>query len=54
MFKNDSSHELYFSIIKDIYTYLNEKEKFDRHYSKILLENSRRPALKDEMKKKIF
>jgi len=44
----------YCSIIKDIYTYMNEKEKFDQYYSKILSENRRRPALKDEMEKKVF
>lgn len=44
----------YCAIIKDIYTYINEKEKFDRYYNKILKENNRRPALKDEMRKKIF
>jgi len=43
----------YCSIIKDIYTYMNEIEKFNQYYSKILTENNRRPALKDEMKKKV-
>ncbi len=43
----------YCSIVKDIYTYMNEKENFDQYYSKILAGNSRRPALKDEMRKKV-
>ena len=44
----------YCSIIKDIYTYINEKENFNQYYNKIISENNRRPALKDEMKKRIF
>ncbi|OCA98726.1 hypothetical protein [Clostridium beijerinckii] len=44
----------YCSIIKDVYNYINEKENFNRYYSSILKENNRRPALKDEMKKRIF
>lgn len=44
----------YCSIIKDIYTYINEKENFNQYYNKIIAENNRRPALKDEMKKRIF
>ncbi len=44
----------YCSIIKDIYTHMNEKDKFDQYYSNIITENNRRPALKDEMKKKLI
>jgi len=43
----------YCSIIKDIYIYIDEKEKFNQYYEQIFMENNRRPALKDEMKKKI-
>ncbi|WP_297430429.1 hypothetical protein [Clostridium sp.] len=43
----------YCSIIKDIYTYMDEKEKFNQYYDRIFMENNRRPALKDEMRKKI-
>ncbi|MDO9533882.1 MAG: hypothetical protein Q7J85_00795 [Bacillota bacterium] len=44
----------YCSIIRDIYTCVNEKEAFNQYYGSIFKENNRRPALKDEMKKKIF
>jgi hypothetical protein len=44
----------YCSIIKDIYTYINEKENFNQYYNKIIAENNRRSALKDEMKKRIY
>ncbi|MDR3594742.1 hypothetical protein [Clostridium sp.] len=44
----------YCSVIKDINTYMDEEEKFNQYYNKILMENNRRPALKDEMKKRIF
>lgn len=44
----------YCSIIKDIYTYMDGKENFNQYYSSILKENNRRPALKDEMKKKVL
>jgi tetratricopeptide (TPR) repeat protein len=43
----------YCVVIKDIYTYMNEKDEFNKYYGKILMENNRRPALKDEMKKKM-
>lgn len=41
----------YYSIIKNIYTYMNEEEKFGQYYNQIIMENNRRPALKDEMRK---
>lgn len=44
----------YCAVIKDIYIYKNEKDEFNQYYGKILMENNRRPALKDEMKKKLF
>lgn len=43
----------YCAVIKDIYTYMNEADEFKQYYGAILFENKRRPALKDEMKKKI-
>jgi len=44
----------YCAVIKDIYSYKNEKDEFNQYYEKIIAENNRRPALKDEMKKKIW
>ncbi len=44
----------YCGVIKDIYIYNNEKDEFNQYYGKILMENNRRPALKDEMKRKLF
>jgi len=44
----------YLTVIKDICIYKNEEGEFRQYYAKILMENSRRPALKDEMKKKLF
>lgn len=43
----------YCSIIKDVSNFLDREEEFEEYYSKIIKENNRRPALKDEMKKKI-
>jgi len=43
----------YCAIIKDIFSYLDKKNEFDEYYGKIIQGNNRRPALKDEMKKKI-
>jgi len=43
----------YCSMIKDIYSYLNRENEFANYYSGILYENNRRPALKDEMKRRI-
>ena len=43
----------YCAVIKDICIYSGEKNAFSEYYGKILQENNRRPALKDEMKKKI-
>ena len=43
----------YCAVIKDICIYSGEKNTFSEYYRKILQENNRRPALKDEMKKKI-
>jgi hypothetical protein len=44
----------YISVIKGISIYMNELDEFNHYYAKILMENSRRLALKDEMKKKIL
>jgi hypothetical protein len=44
----------YCALIKDIYIYKDENDEFNQYYGKILIENNRRPALKDEMKKKLF
>jgi len=44
----------YCAVIKDIYSYKNGKDEFNQYYAKIFIENNRRPALKDEMKKKIW
>lgn len=43
----------YCAVIKDIYTYTGKKNEFIDYYGDIIRENNRRPALKDEMKKKI-
>lgn len=43
----------YCAVIKDICTYLGKKHEFNEYYGKILHENNRRPALKDEFKRKI-
>ncbi|SFC49549.1 tetratricopeptide repeat protein [Clostridium uliginosum] len=43
----------YCSIVKDILCFLNKEEEFLDYYTNIIKQNSRRPALKDEMKKKI-
>lgn len=43
----------YCSIIKDTFDFSDRAEEFEHYYSKIIKENNRRPALKDEMKKKI-
>jgi len=44
----------YCAVIKDIYTYKNEQDEFNQYYGKIFIENNRKTALKDEMKKKIW
>ena len=44
----------YCSLVQEIYTYLNEKDEFERYYGSIVGRNTRRPALKDEMRKKII
>ena len=44
----------YCSLVHEIYTYLNEKDEFERYYGSIVGEKNRRPALKDEMRKKII
>lgn len=41
----------YCAIIKDIHTYLGEKDKFSIYYDKIIADNYRRSALKDEFRK---
>lgn len=43
----------YCAVIKDICTYLGKKNEFNEYYGRILQENNRRPALKDEMKQTI-
>ena len=43
----------YCAVIKDIHTYIGKKNEFIEYYGDIIRENNRRPALKDEMKKKI-
>lgn len=43
----------YIAVIRDVSIYMNELDSFNQYYTKILKENSRRPALKDEMKKKL-
>ncbi len=43
----------YLAVVKDISIYMNELDEFNQYYAKILMENNRRPALKDEMKKKL-
>lgn len=43
----------YCAVVKGIYIYINEKDEFNQYYGKIFIENSRRSALKDEMKKKL-
>lgn len=45
--------EYYCAIIKDIYTYKNEGNKFNKYYEEIITENNRRRALKEEMNKKL-
>lgn len=43
----------YLTVIKGISIYINELDEFNQYYAKLLMENNRRPALKDEMKKKL-
>lgn len=43
----------YCAVIKDIHTYIGKKNEFIEYYGGIMRENNRRPALKDEMKRKI-
>lgn len=43
----------YCSVIKDVFSILDKEKDFEDYYDKIIKENSRRPALKDEMKRKI-
>ncbi|MBC7765289.1 MAG: hypothetical protein H7Y41_02305 [Hyphomonadaceae bacterium] len=43
----------YCAVIKDIYTFINEGNEFERYYEGIFVQNKRRPALKDEMKREI-
>lgn len=44
----------YCAVIMDVYVYMNKEAEFNQYHKKILTENNRRPALKDEMKKKIW
>ena len=43
----------YCSIVKDVLCFLNREEEFLTYYTNLINQNSRRPALKDEMRKKI-
>ncbi len=43
----------YAAVIKDLYIGMDQKNSFDQYYKRILIDNSRRPALKDEFKKKL-
>jgi tetratricopeptide (TPR) repeat protein len=43
----------YCAVIRDIFAYLNEEDQFEQYYDEILRKNSKRPALKDEMQKKL-
>lgn len=43
----------YCAVIKDIHIYTGKKNEFIEYYGEIMRENNRRPALKDEMKRKI-
>ena len=43
----------YCSIIKEIFSFLDKEDEFKDYYDGIIRENNRRPALKDEMRKKI-
>lgn len=43
----------YCSIVKDIFNCLNREDEFLIYYTNLIKQNNRRPALKDEMKKKI-
>ncbi|AJA49174.1 hypothetical protein CPAST_c31080 [Clostridium pasteurianum DSM 525 = ATCC 6013] len=43
----------YCSIIKEIFNFLSKEDEFKDYYDRIIRENNRRPALKDEMRKKI-
>lgn len=44
----------YCAVIRDIYAYIREEDQFELYYSEILTRHSKRPALKDEMKKKLW
>ena len=43
----------YCAVARDIYYYLGKEEEFADYYDGIIAENNRRPALKDEMKRKV-
>ncbi|MBU3126227.1 hypothetical protein [Clostridium tagluense] len=43
----------YCSIIKAVFNFLDKEKEFDDYYDKIIKENNRRPALKEEMKRKM-
>ena len=43
----------YCAVIKDLCIYKDEQDEINLYYGKILIENNRRPALKDEMKRKM-
>ncbi|ETA79060.1 hypothetical protein [Youngiibacter fragilis] len=41
----------YCAVVKDIHTYLGEKDKFSIYHDKIIADNYRKSALKDEFRK---
>ncbi|MBB6714871.1 hypothetical protein [Clostridium gasigenes] len=43
----------YCSVAKDIYEFLNRKAEFESYYRNIMLQNKRRPALRDEMERRM-
>jgi hypothetical protein len=40
-------------MVKDLLCFLNREDEFLAYYTNLIYQNNRRPALKDEMKKKI-
>jgi hypothetical protein len=43
----------YTAIIRDLYGIINQKNEYENYYKRILIDNSRRPALKEEFKRKV-
>lgn len=44
----------YCSLVQGIYLYLNEKDAFENYYAAIISGNTRKPALRDEMRKGLY